>query len=163
MEEENNTIPDNNELENLKKTCDEYLNGWKRAKADFINYQKDENKRFEEFAQFAHHTLIQDCILVLDSFNAAFAATQKANAETQQHLNGFRSIQTQLEDMLKKYGLETIAVQPKDAFNPVYHEAISVVNESLDGYEPNTIVEEMEKGYTLYGKVIRPARVKIIQ
>ena len=54
--------------EKCEKERDEYLNGWKRAKADFINYKKEEAERFREFAKFSNEALVSELIMVLDSF-----------------------------------------------------------------------------------------------
>lgn len=161
MEEENNIMsnneaPDNNDCEELKKKCEEYLNGWKRAKADFINYQKDEARRFEELAKFGNEAFMKDIISILDSFDLAESA----------HLDdkGLRIIRTQLEDLLRKRGLEPIVTKTGDAFDPARHEALVAVDSPEDvSQPPNTIAEELEKGYTLHKKVIRPTRVKIIK
>ena len=66
-----------NELEQLKKERDEYLNGWKRAKADLINYQKEEIQRLDEMAKYAKGSLVKDLIAVLDSFDLALAVLEK--------------------------------------------------------------------------------------
>lgn len=156
MEEQKPSENNNNAPLNLQAQCEEYLNGWKRAKADFINYQKDEARRFEEFAKFGNEALMKDVISILDSFDLA----ESAHPDDK----GLRIIRTQLEDMLRKRGLEPIVTKTGEAFDPARHEALLAV-ESHEGVEgpPNTIVEELEKGYILYGKIIRPARVKIIK
>lgn len=136
--------------------CEEYLNGWKRAKADFINYQKDEARRFEHIIQFANESLIKDMIIALDTFELALANEQN---------KGFLIVRSQLEDILRKHGLEKIPVKIGDQFNPVYHESIAAADQPASNPLPanGIIAEEMGRGYTLQGKVIRPARVKIIQ
>lgn len=143
--------PEESELEKIKKERDEYLNGWKRAKADLINYQKDESKRLEEIVKFAGVGVVKDLILVLDSFDLALAAAKDAD-------KGFALVKTQLEDALKKQGLERIAVPVGLPFDPATQEAIASV-ESAES--PGTVVEEVGSGYALHGRVIRPARVKI--
>lgn len=153
MEEEKNEVQDNNELEELKKKCDEYLNGWKRAKADFVNYQKEERKRLADFAKFANEAIITNLIIVLDSFNLAINAAPDPD-------KGLVIIKTQLEDILKKHGLEAITAKAGDQFSPELHEAIAEA-ENKSSEKSNTIVEIIETGYTLNGKVMRPSKVKI--
>src|SRR3989344_6038011 len=93
------------ELEKCGKEKDEYLNGWKRAKADLINYQKDEAKRFEEVIKFANVAIVKDLITVLDSFDLALTVLEKdGKAE-----KGIYMIKSQLEDIMKKSGLEKMA------------------------------------------------------
>ncbi len=151
--EEKNGEEELDELTKCQKQRDEYLEGWKRAKADFINYQKEEVKRFESILKFANEELIKDLIPVLDSFDLSLSVLEtKGLAE-----KGMYLVRSQLEDILKKRGLESIkAVGEK--FDPAFHEAIAEVEAKA---EPGTVVEEIEKGYKLHGKVIRAARVKI--
>lgn len=138
----------NKKSEQCEKERDEYLNGWKRAKADLINYQKDEAKRFEEIIKFANATIIKDLIAVLDSFDLAAKHDGK----------DFKMIGSQLEDIMKKDGLERMLIPTGSVFDPNLHESIGEVESDKP---PGTIVEEVERGYLLNGRVIRPARVKL--
>ena len=136
----------------LEKEKDEYLNGWKRAKADSINQQKDELKRMEEIMKFANADIIKDLLLVLDSFELSLLATKDPEAK-----KGIEIIYSQLEKLLSKQGLKKIkAIGEK--FDPALHEAM--LQEESDK-ESGTILEEMAKGWKLNGKVIRPTKVKI--
>ncbi|MEK7463374.1 MAG: nucleotide exchange factor GrpE, partial [Patescibacteria group bacterium] len=67
------------QIAKLEKERDEYLNGWKRAKADSINQQKDELKRMEEIMKFANADIIKDLLLVLDSFELSMLATKDSD------------------------------------------------------------------------------------
>lgn len=142
------------ELEKLKKQCEEYLNGWKRAKADLINYQKDEAKRFEEMMQYATGAMVRDLIPVLDSFELGISALEKNGPVDK----GVYIIKTQLEEVLKRKGLEKIKVSPGDPFDPMKHESIGEIEGKVASGQ---VAEEIESGYLLNGKVVRPARVKL--
>jgi molecular chaperone GrpE len=142
------------ELEKCRQERDEYLNGWKRAKADLINYQKDEAKRFEEIMQYATEAIARDLIPVLDSFELGIAALEKNGPVDK----GVYIIKTQLEDALKKKGLEKIKVSPGDSFDPSRQESLG---EKESDKPSGTVAEEIESGYLLNGKVVRPARVKL--
>ncbi|MBI4993629.1 nucleotide exchange factor GrpE [Candidatus Wolfebacteria bacterium] len=144
----------NEELSKCQKERDEYLDGWKRAKAELINYKKDENKRFETMMKFSNEALIRDLINVLDSFDLALAALERdGKAE-----KGLYLIRSQMEDILKASGLERIMISVGEPFDPSLQEAIA----SVESDKPsNIIVEEVERGYMLYGKLLRPARVKV--
>ena len=152
----------NNELEEFKKKAEEYLSGWKRAQADLINYKKDETKRLEEAVKFGNAILIRDLLTTLDAFDLAVVALEKSGPVDK----GIYMIKNQLEDTLKKHGLEKLTVSLGQSFDPNLQEAIAEVAspEPAEGkpqWPPNTIVEEVEAGYTLNGKLIRPARVKV--
>lgn len=143
-----------NKEEHIKEECEkckEYLDGWKRAKADLINYQKDEAKRFSEMASYAKEIILSDLIIILDSFELALMA-EKNN-------EGLERIKTQLEDTLKRHNLEKIKVSKGDEFNPELHESIGE-QEDKDT-EPGKISAVVSSGYKINNKVIRPARVKL--
>lgn len=141
-------------LEACRKERDEYLNGWKRAKADLINYQRDEVKRFEEVIRISATEMIKDFIPVLDNFDLALSVLEKEGKAER----GMYMIRTQIEDALKKRGLERMAVSPGATFDPALHESIG---EAESSQPPGTIAEEVERGYYLNGRVVRPARVKL--
>lgn len=141
-------------LANTLKQSDEYLDGWKRARADFINYKKEETERFSLFAKFSNESLILELLSVLDSFSLGLAIL-KDDAPTEK---GISLIKNQLEDLLKKHGLEKIAVSAGEKFDPTRHEAVSEIESENPA---GTIVEETEKGYALNDKIIRPTRVKL--
>ncbi len=146
--------PPQDELEKLKKERDEYLSGWQRAKADFINYKKDELKRLEEIARYGSDELMRELITVLDNFDLGLRALEKAGPVEK----GVYMIRTQIEDVLRRRGLTRINVKPGDNFDPGLAEAIAVVESDKP---PGTIVEEIEQGWRLYDKIARPARVKV--
>ena len=146
----------------------EYLDGWQRAKADHINYKKDEGKRFEDMARFVTAGLIQDVLPVLDSFDLALQSYQQpykaepsgfrpTTHNQQPDERGMLLIRLQLLDVLKKRGLEVMNTEGQK-FNPEFHESVGEVES--DG-EEGMIIEEIQKGYMLRGNVLRPTRVKI--
>src|SRR3989344_538799 len=86
------------DLEKCQKERDEYLDGWKRAKADLANYKKDELKHFEEFAKWSQESLIREVIVVLDSFDLALVSSDG----DEKSKRGLQLIRNQLEDILRK-------------------------------------------------------------
>lgn len=156
MAEENQKKENNLEevLAKCEKEKEEYLAGWQRAKADFINYKKDEMKRLEEIAKYGSEDLIRELIVVLDNFDLGLAALEKAGPVER----GVYMIKSQIEDILRKRGLEKIIIKIGDKFDPAVAEVIAEVESDKPA---GTIVEEIEPGYRLYDKIIRPARVKV--
>jgi len=149
------------ELNALQLKCEEYLAGWKRERADFINYKKDESERILSFTKFANEEIIFKLISILDNFNLAARHLQDASASSAQ-VQGFLQIKKQLEDLLQKEGIEEIEVIEKE-FDPNLMETVGEVENSGDpmSAESGVVVEEIQKGYMLNGKLIRPAKVKI--
>jgi molecular chaperone GrpE len=157
-EESLNAAPMANELEQklaeAERQRDEYLSGWQRAKADFVNYKKEEMKRMEEVAQYGSLSLIKDLISVLDNFDLGLRTLEKAGPVEK----GIYLIRTQIEDILKKRGLEKVSVKPGDEFDPAIAEALSEVPSDKP---VGAVVEEIEPGYKIGDKVLRAARVII--
>lgn len=151
--------PQGDELAQCKAQATEYLNGWQRAKADFINYKNEEGKRLEDMARFMTRSLMQDIFPLLDSFDLAVKhfGTRQNRSDREQE-KGILLIHSQLMDILKKRGLEAIQVTLGEPFNPEKHEALGEV-ESI--FPSGSVAEEIQKGYMLQGKVARPARVRV--
>ncbi len=151
------TDPDNKEsdLERTTKERDGYLDGWKRAEANLINYKKDEMKRFQDSVLYMSEELLSDLIPVLDSFDLAMG-TLEAGGPVEK---GVYMIKNQLEAILARRGLSKIIVRPGDKFDPNRHEAI----EEIEGGESGTVAQELTPGYELGYKVLRPSKVKVFK
>ena len=144
----------NEKLTLVKKEAEEYLNGWRRAKADLINYKKEELTRAEVVIKFSNESLLKDMITVMDSFDLATAGSaEKASPEAK----GLELIKGQLEGVLRRNGLSPI-VALGEFFNPQLHEAVA---EEESEKPPGTVVQEISRGWKLYEKVVRATRVKV--
>ena len=139
-------------LAEAERQRDEYRAGWQRAKADFLNYKKEELRHLEEVSRYGNADLIKELVGIMDNFDLALRTLEKEGPVEK----GIYIIRTQIEDILKKRGLERIALKPGDPFDPAIAEALSAVDAEQP---PGTVVEEIEPGYRLYEKVLRPARV----
>ncbi len=138
----------------LEKQRDEYLDGWKRAKADLINYKREEMARAESLIKFSNESLLRELITIMDSFDLALAVTVSPEHHAEK---GIILIKSQLETFLKQNGVEAIK-SVEQQFNPAFHESIEEVESDKP---PGTVIEEVSRGWQLHGKVIRPARVKV--
>ena len=147
---------ENSELEQLKQKADEYLNGWKRERADFLNYKKTEMERIEDLAKYANTEIILKILPILDNIYLAETHIPE-ELKNHQWLKGFEAIKNQLADFMAKEGVVTIKSEGK--FDPNIMEAVEEV--AIEGAEPGIVTEEVQRGYALQGKLIRPARVKI--
>ena len=148
------------EFEKLKKEKDEYLRGWQRERADFINYKKDEKERFREVVRFSNERIVKSLIAVLDGFDLAiesFLKEGKDKKENDNYLKGIYLIKSQLQDILEKEGVNEIKVKIGEKLNPAFHEVVAMAEN--EKFAPDTIIKILEKGYILNNKVIRPCRV----
>ncbi|WP_091226905.1 nucleotide exchange factor GrpE [Fontibacillus panacisegetis] len=128
-----------------------------RTQADFDNFRRRTQKEKEELGKYASAKLITELLPVVDNFERALSTTSDTT-EAASYAKGVEMILRQFEGILQAEGLtamETVG-QP---FNPEYHQAIMQV-ESED-HEEGIIVEELQKGYLLKDKVLRPAMVKV--
>lgn len=139
------------ELESARTKCEEYLNGWKRERADFLNYKKEEMERIGQIIKYANEELIFKLLPVLDNMRLAAEHVKD---------EGVMQIKKQFEDFLAKQGIEPIETIGKP-FDPNTMEVVEAVSAEGPGELKEEIVaEEVQKGYTMSGKVIRPAKVK---
>lgn len=141
----------------LQELVDEAQARTLRVQADFDNFRRRTQKEKEELAQYATSKLVGELLPVLDNFERALV-TAPANAESEAFTKGINMIFRQLEGVLKSEGLavmETVG-QP---FNPEYHQAIMQVES--EEHEEGIVTEEVQKGYLLKDKVLRPAMVKV--
>lgn len=127
-----------------------------RVQADFDNFRRRTRQEKEELQQFATRKLLADLLPVADNFDRALAALSDDDAKDMK--TGVEMVQRQFLSVLEQYGVKAMEVvnQP---FNPNVHEA--VLQEPAEGREPGIIVQELQKGYELHGKVLRPAMVKV--
>jgi len=147
------------ELEKCKKEKDQFLAGWQRQKADFLNYKKEEQERVKEILKLAKADLIFKILPILDNFEKAKKEIPK-NLKENGWAEGVFQIQKQILDLLKNEGLKEIqTLGQKLDLN--FHEVIEEI-ESKD-FQPGEILEEVEKGYLFEGQLLRPAKVKIVK
>ena len=145
------------EIALLRTQCEEYLNGWKRAMADYQNLVKDVAKEKLEFVKFANQNLILELLLILDNFKLAFSNVPDAE-KNGAWVVGFSHIKKQLEDFLRENGVEEIKTVG-EKFDPMLHEAVEKVENSEK--ESGVIVDEKRSGYKLHGKVVQAAKVVV--
>lgn len=141
MDEENKKQPEVEPIPQSKE--EEYLNNWKKERADFINYKKDESRRMEEFVRYANEDLVLEMIELVDDLEIVAKEVPGV---------GLEHVVKKFSELFKKYGVERISVDGQ--FNPALHEAV----ETEQGGEK---MVEVRAGYMMQGKVVRPARVKL--
>ncbi len=142
------TMPEENKIEDIetiKKQAEEYLNGWKRAKADYLNLKKDMEAQSKELKEWMSKIFLLPLLEIMDSFDRA--GTLDA---------GIEAIKKQFEDFLKNSRVEVMKVVG-EKFDPLKHEAM----ESIEGGESGVVAEEVQKGYLVNGEILRPAKVKV--
>ena len=144
-------------LEDCQKLKDEYLAGWQRERAELLNYKREEMERIGEILKYADVGLILKILPILDNFEIAEKKISE-NLEKDESVKGILQIKNQIQDFLKSQGVEEIKCLG-EKFDPNFMEIV----ETIEAKDKNSgiIVEEIQKGYSLHSKVLRPAKVKI--
>ena len=124
-----------------------------RVHADFENYKKRAEKETQEYRKYSNKKLITNILPIIDNFELAM----KHNHTQDEFAKGEELIYTQLVTTLEEEGIKAIKAEGK-SFNPELHEALL---QEHSKQEKNTVLEELQKGYTLNEKVIRPTKVKL--
>lgn len=130
-----------------------------RLHADFDNYRRRVRLDMEAAEKYRAQNLVADLLPILDNFERALQV-QVEDEKAKSLLQGMEMVYRSLIEALKKEGVEAIESVGKP-FDPHVHQAVMQVDDQ--NYEPNTVVEEFQKGYKLKDRVIRPAMVKVNQ
>ncbi|OXM17435.1 nucleotide exchange factor GrpE [Paenibacillus herberti] len=128
-----------------------------RAQADFDNFRRRTQKEKEELGQYASSKLLTQLLPIVDNFERAMAAAS-GTGDSESLAKGVDMIFRQLQGVLEQEGLKAMDTVGQ-SFNPEFHQAVMSVES--DEHEEGTVVEELQKGYTLKDKVLRPAMVKV--
>jgi molecular chaperone GrpE len=146
------------ELENLKKEYDSVYDRLLRKQAEFENYRKRVDREKSEYTQFASSELMKELLNALDSFDLALRNASGDGSGREKTFRGFELIYKQIQDTLARFGLKPIEAKGK-MFDPNYHQAVST--QASSDVTENIVIEEMRKGYTLNGRLLRPAMVTV--
>lgn len=140
----------------LKEERDSLYDRLLRKAAEFDNYRKRVEREKAEVLQFGSAELMRDLLNAMDSFELALKNASAGTSAEEETLRGFELIYKQLQDTLARFGLKPVEAKGTP-FDPNFHNAVST--QATDEVEENTVVEEMRKGYTLNGRLLRPAMV----
>lgn len=144
-------------LDDRAKKSEDYYDRLLRLQADFDNYKKRIEKDRIEFIKYANEEIIAEILKILDDFERAVEAG-KTKHDFEVLYKGIEMIHKDLKEFLKQKGLKEIEAKGKP-FDPNEHEAM--MQEETDAHPEDYVVEELQKGYTLNGRVIRTAKVKV--
>jgi len=135
-----------------KEKAEGYLANWQRAQADFINYKRRSGQEREEAGKFANAALMFNILPILDDLERAFTSIPPHLTQLT-WVDGIRLIERKLQASLEVQGLSPMKVLG-EPFDPKFHEA-AMQGKGKEGI----VIEELQKGYKLYDRVIRPAMV----
>ena len=139
-------------LRNLNQSLNEQM---LRVRAEAENFRKRMQREKDEFARFAREGFIRDLLPVKDNLERAL---QHAEQDPQAIVDGVKMTLEQFESILKTMGVESIECLGCP-FDPALHEAMTQMES--DEHEPNTVMHELQRGYNLHGRLLRPAMVTV--
>jgi len=146
-------------LKMCQKERQEFLDGWQRAQADFANFKKENDKILRELKDLAKEDVCMSILPVIDSFEMAFSNVETWEKVDENWRKGVEYIYSQLVAILNEHGFKQI--EPLgEVFDPSFHTSIETM-ETMEKKDDGKILDVIQKGYTLNGKTVRPARVKV--
>ncbi len=132
-----------------------------RAQAELENFKKRKQQEVDSFRKYAAESVISAFLPVLDSFDMACEhAKETKSEEAKEIINGFTLIQKQFHGALDKIGVTPINAL-NEAFDPQIHQAVA--QEEVEGVKPEVVIKEMQKGYKLHDRILRPSMVVVSQ
>ena len=145
-------------LDKAEKEARENYDRFLRAKADFENYKKRMARDNEDYRKFANESLFRALLPIVDNLERAIEALGEKERGVNPIIKG---VELTLSEILKVF--ENFAVKPisalREPFDPTYHQA--VMQETSDQHPDNTVVKELQKGYLIYDRLLRPAMVVV--
>jgi molecular chaperone GrpE len=146
------------EIADAKAKASEYLDGWQRARAEFANYKKRQDADYANLRYLSTSALVAKLLPVLDDFDRANKTLPPA-LHDMTWIDGVMLINRKLQLILESEGVRLIEVKPNDVFDPNIHEAVS--HDEAQGTDSGHVIEELQKGYKINDRVIRPALVRV--
>lgn len=145
------------EIKQLKKELDTLKDEFLRKAADMENLRKRLEREKNEYYKYALSELLRDLLSILDNFERALESQNQSDEGS--HRKGVEMIYKQLYDFVIKQGVAPIEIKEKK-FNPHLHQAF--ITEESDQVEEPQVEEELQKGYTIHDRLLRPSLVKVI-
>ena len=145
------------ELAQVTRERDEYLDALRRLKAEFDNYRKRAAREQADLISRATERLVNQLLPVLDDLERALGAAERH--EDAQLVEGVKLVEQSLRNALRKEGL--VEIETEGAFDPHVHEAL--LTQPSDDVESGTVLEVVQRGYRVGDKVVRPARVIVAE
>ncbi|MBE3556618.1 MAG: nucleotide exchange factor GrpE [Firmicutes bacterium] len=144
-------------LQASQRAAAEAQDRWLRVQADFDNYRKRMAREREQTSKYAVEQLVKELLPVLDNLERTLTAA-RANSDMQTLLQGVHMVLDQLRAGLARFGVSEIDAEGQP-FDPTQHEAIEEVDDP--NAEAGAVVAQLQRGYRLHDRVIRPALVKV--
>jgi molecular chaperone GrpE len=145
-------------LEAKEKEAGENYDRLLRLSAEFENYKKRSSREIEEFRKFANQSLIKEMLSVVDNLELAMNSTDGHKAIDKDLLQGLEMTHKEILKVFEKFNVKPIDAKGQP-FDPAFHEA--VMQEETDDFAKNTVINEMQRGYMIHDRLLRPSMVVV--
>ncbi len=145
-------------LEAKEKEAGETYDRLLRASAEFDNYKKRSSREMEEFRKFANQSLIKEMLSVVDNLELAMNSTDGHKAIDKDLLQGLEMTHKEILRVFDKFNVKPIDAKGQP-FDPTFHEA--VMQEETDDSPKNTVINELQRGYMIHDRLLRPSMVVV--
>jgi molecular chaperone GrpE len=145
------------ELDSANRRAEEMSEAFLRARADFANYKRRNEEERESLRSVMNTDLLTRLLPIVDNFERAIHASSQTQ-DYEKLVGGVNAVYRQIQELLAREGVTPIEAEG-EPFDPNLHNA--VLREETTDYPENSVIEELQKGYVLNGKVLRPTLVKV--
>lgn len=145
-------------LSAAKNEAADYYDRLLRLSAEFENYKKRSSRELADFRKFANELIIKDLLGVIDNLERALASAADQEGNANSIAEGVELTLKEIFKILDKNGVTAITAEG-EAFDPTYHQA--VMQQETADHPPNTVVQELQKGYLLHNRLLRPSMVVV--
>ncbi len=152
------SAPRGDDLATLRQERDDLMARLQRVSADYVNYQKRAQKDLAQSREYANEALIKALLVVLDDMERALQAAREHAQGDNPLLTGMQLVYDKALQVLGSFGVEPVEAEGKP-FDPQVHQAVSL--QATDQLPPQTVLAQLQRGYLLKGRVLRPASVVV--
>ena len=145
-------------FEAKEKEAEENYDRLLRLSAEFENYKKRSSREIDEFRKFANQSLIKEMLSVVDNLELAMNSTNSHEAINKDLLQGLEMTHREILKVFEKFNVKPIDAKGQP-FDPTFHEA--VMQEETNDYAKNTVINEMQRGYMIHERLLRPSMVVV--
>lgn len=145
-------------IQELEKEVETNYDKFLRVTADFDNYKKRTAREMSDLRKFANENILREMLSVSDNLERAIESGSKQDSDKQTLLEGVEITLKDLFRLFEKYGVKDFKSEG-EPFDPVFHQAM--MQEQTNDYPDNVVLNELQKGYTIHERLLRPAMVVV--
>ncbi len=146
------------EVAALTKEKDDFKERFYRVSAEFDNYKKRIDRQWSDFKKYSHETLVKELLTVVDNLERAVEAAGKGNESDNGLVEGVKITLAEIFKIFERFGITALETKG-EKFDPAYHQAVST--QPAEDVAENTVLEELQKGYLIHDRLLRPAMVVV--